>query len=77
MRPYDEIIDFMAAGYSPADIIAFRPSSEAQERVSQLLGKEKTVGLTEEESEELAHYLQIEHLMCLAKAKARLYLSNG
>jgi len=53
-----------------------RPSEKAKKRVATLLRKEKTSSLSVEEKSELDHYLQLEHLMRLAKARARRYLSN-
>jgi hypothetical protein len=56
--------------------VAFRPSEEAQQRVSDLLQREKEGVLSAEEISELDHYLQLEHLMRLAKARARDFLPN-
>lgn len=47
---YDEIIDFLAMGSTPAQIIAFKVSEETRERVSDLIQREKTSGLTSEEN---------------------------
>lgn len=41
-----------------------------------LLSQEKTSSLTSAERSELEHYLQLEHLMRLAKARAQQYLSE-
>jgi|HubBroStandDraft_1064217.scaffolds.fasta_scaffold313748_1 hypothetical protein len=38
---YEEIIDFIAAGATPEGIIGYRPSADAQQRVAQLLEREK------------------------------------
>jgi hypothetical protein len=75
-KAYDEVIEFIAAGTSPQNVIAFRPSEEAKARVADLIFREKTEGLSAEEKSELDHYLQIEHLMRLAKARAHRYLAN-
>jgi hypothetical protein len=75
-RAYEEVIDFIAAGATPDSIIAFRPSEAAKQRVADLIQREKTTGLTKEETSELEHYMQLEHLMRLAKARARKYISN-
>ncbi len=69
-RAYEEIIDFIAAGTTPGTVIAFRPSEAAKLRVGDLIQREKTTGLNTEEQAELGHYLQLEHLMRLAKARA-------
>jgi hypothetical protein len=76
MRAYEEVIDFIAAGTSPSGVIAFQPSAEAKERVADLIEREKTTGLTPDEKAELDHYMQLEHLMRLAKARARQYVSH-
>ena len=73
---YDEIVDFIAAGTTPDSVIAFRPSDQTKERVANLIHKEKTVGLLPDETAELNHYMQLEHLMRLAKARARKHLTH-
>ena len=70
-RADEEVIDFLAAGTSPGNIVAFQPSEEAKQRVAHLIEREKSVTLTADEKSELDHYLQLEHLMRLAKARAR------
>ena len=73
-KAYEEVIDFIAAS-SPRAVADFRPSEEARARVAGLIGREKGDGLSAEETSELEHYLQLEHLMRLAKARARLHLA--
>lgn len=75
-RAYEEIIDFIAAGTTPNRVIAFQPSEEVKARVADLLSREKTTGLSPDESSELNQYLQLEHLMRLAKARARAHLAD-
>ena len=72
-KAYDEVLNFLASGHSPAEIIAFRPSEEAQARVYDLMAREKRDGLTAEETVELDHYAQLEHLMRMVKARARSF----
>jgi hypothetical protein len=74
-RAYEEVIDFLAAGTSPQGIAEYRPSAKARARVAYLLAHEKTGGLTPDESSELQSYLQLEHIMRLAKARARQHLA--
>lgn len=76
IRAYEEIIDFIAAGTTPSRVVAFQPSEEVKARVADLIHREKTVGLSSEESSELNQYLQLEHLMRLAKARARAHLAD-
>jgi hypothetical protein len=70
LKVYEEIIEFIAAGSSPRDVSTFKPSVECRNRIADLLRREKTGELSGEEQDELDHYLQIEHLMRLAKARA-------
>jgi hypothetical protein len=73
---YEEVIDFIAAGASSDAVAAFRPSDAAKTRVADLIAREKTIGLNQTETRELEHFLQLEHLMRLAKAKARLLVAK-
>lgn len=75
-KAYEEIIDFIASGSKPETVVAFRPSEEARIRVADLIAREKEGTLTADEVSELEHYLQLEHIMRLAKARARQYLSQ-
>ena len=74
LTAYEEVVDFITAGTSPENVIAFRPSEAAQERVWDLVAREKTEGLSKDETSELEHYLQLEHIMRLAKARAQRYV---
>ena len=74
-RAYEEGIDCIAAGKTPGNVVAFRPSEEAKARVAELIERKKTTGLSAEETSELEHYLQLEHLMRLAKARAQQHLA--
>ena len=76
VKPYEEIIEFIAAGTTPDTVVAFRPSSATKTRVSKLIHQEKTTGLSSEEKSELDKYMQLEHLMRLAKARARQHVVN-
>ena len=75
-KAYEEVIDFIAAGSGPAAVAAFRPSEAARARVADLLAREKAGGLSAEEAAELNDYVQLEHLMRLAKARAHQYLAG-
>lgn len=75
-KVYEEFIDLIARGGNPSEVIAFRPSEEAHARLDELLTREEHSELTAEEKSELDHYLQLEHIMRMAKARARQYLSS-
>ncbi|MBN1216223.1 MAG: hypothetical protein JXA99_12385 [Candidatus Lokiarchaeota archaeon] len=76
MRAYEEIIDFIAAGTNPESIVAYQPSKAAKDRVADLIFREKTEGLSDDEKSELDHYMQLEHIMRLAKARAHQYVAH-
>ena len=70
----EEVASFIAAA-DPVKVLAFKPSNEAKARVSELIEREKTSGISEDERTELDHYMQLEHLMRMAKIYARKYAS--
>ena len=70
IRAYEEIIDFIAAGTTPESVSRFEASQATKEHVAELIHKEKVASLTPEEATELDYYLQLEHVMRLAKARA-------
>ncbi len=75
LKAYDEVIDFIAAA-NPGKVIAFRPSEATKRRVSELIHREKTIGLSPEEKAELDHYMWLEHVMRMAKIRARRLLQQ-
>ena len=75
-RAYSEIADFIAANTAPAKLLAFHPSAQTRSRVAELIAREKTGGLSRDEASELDHFVEIEHLMRLAKARARQRLDE-
>lgn len=75
-KSYDEIVDLFARGTSSAEVLAFRPSEETQERARYLLERNRTGELTEEEAAELNRLAELEYLMQLVKARAQVYLET-
>jgi hypothetical protein len=68
---YGEIVELFARGSSADEIIEFRPSSTAQDRVRYLLDRNRSGGMTDDEASELERFSQLEHMMQLVKAHAR------
>ena len=64
------IILLLASQPTPEQILAIRPSSEFQARVSDLLAQSKAGTLTAKGEAELERYLTLEHLVRLAKTHA-------
>ncbi|MBV8525689.1 MAG: hypothetical protein JOY71_26850 [Acetobacteraceae bacterium] len=74
---YLEFINFIAGGTTPEQIIAFRPSSDAQKRLEELIVREKEEGLSPDEHAELDYFCQLEHILRVAKARAEQILARG
>ena len=74
---YLEIIDFIAAGTTPEAVTHFQPSADAQPRVAELVDGEKEQPLSPEEKGELDHFMELEHILRMAKARARQILAGG
>ena len=74
---YEEFVDFLAGGTTPQSVIDFRPSNTTKKRVADLIRRQKAAALSADETVELNQHLQIEHLMRLAKARARQRLAAG
>jgi hypothetical protein len=74
---YFEIIEFIAAGTTPEAVADFRPSPEAQQRLAVLIERKKVGDLSAEERAELNHFMELEHILRMAKARARQILSRG
>jgi hypothetical protein len=76
MNARDEIVDFLVDQIPTSALAGFQPSSAARQRIWHLIAKEKDTGLLPEEKLELDDYMKLEHLLVLAKAKARLAQKN-
>jgi len=74
---YLEIIDFIAGGTTPEGVAHFTPSPEARRRVADLIEREKVAPLPADEKAELDHFMELEHILRMAKARARQILSRG
>jgi len=74
---YTEIIDFIAAGTTPQSVADFLPSPESQQKLAALMEREKAGTLTAEEKAEIDHFLELEHILRMAKARARQIVSRG
>ena len=72
---YLEIVDFLAAGTTPQTVADFQPSAAAQRRALELLELAKQEQLTPEQQSELEHFTELEHILRMAKARARQILA--
>ena len=71
MKPFEEIVKFIADAAGPEKLGAFKPSNAAEKRVAELLAKQQQGSLSVKEGLELQLFVQLDHVMSLAKAKAR------
>ena len=76
IRAYEEIAELIASGGGPEAVVGFQASATTQERVADLIAREKVGAITEDERSELDQYMQLEHVMRLAKARAQARLSH-
>lgn len=72
-RAYEEIVNFIAAGTTSDEVAHFTASQEVKDRVAYLIQREKMGQITPNETSELDHFMKLEHLMRLAKARAQTY----
>ena len=73
---YGEVIEFLASGPTPQAIVSFHPSAEVQERVRDLLDKNRAGSLTPAEKAELDQYESLDFLITLIKVRARQRLAS-
>ena len=71
MKPFEEIVKFIADAAGVEKLSAFKPSAAAEKRVAELLAKQQAGTLRPKEAGELQLFVQLDHVMSLAKAKAR------
>jgi len=68
----DEVTQFLATLPSPDEILAYRASPAVEKRIAELLEKNRTSGLTEDEEREWQAHEYAGHLIRTAKANAAL-----
>ena len=66
----NDLLETLAGLPSPEEVLALRPTPTLQDRIEQLLDKNRNSGLSGDEQKEWARYEYIEHLIRLAKARA-------
>ncbi|MEG4595017.1 hypothetical protein QUB00_24900 [Microcoleus sp. F8_C2] len=71
-----EVLEFLASLPSPKAVIALRPSESLQAQLSDLLEKNRTVGLTSTEEQLWQGYQYLEHIVRMAKARAFVKLKE-
>lgn len=73
---FEELADLLAS-MDPDKVLAFRTSEKSQQRMNELLAKNKEeAALSETESAEVEQLLLLDHIVGLAKARALNMLAN-
>ena len=72
---FDDILGFLASTPTPEQISAFEPPESLQQRLSNLLERNRTDTLTTEEQTELDEFLRMNRFMSRLKLRARKKLA--
>jgi hypothetical protein len=72
----NEVIDFLSAGRSSEEILAFQPSEILSERLSYLLERNREAELTDMERAELEEFLWLDHFISMLKLQAQLKIQK-
>lgn len=75
-RIFDEIIDFITSIPQPQQILNYKPSQSTQNRLDDLLEKKRNEQLNDDELHELDQFIMTEHIMRIAKIKAKKSLQQ-
>lgn len=70
----DVVTDFLGSAPTLEEIAAYRLPDDLQERAHDLLDKNRAGSLSDDERREMDEFRQIDHLLTLVKAKAKLKL---
>ena len=71
---FDGVLDFLASSPTAEELVNYQPPAALQQRLSELLHKNRNVRLTDSEAEELDEFLRMNRFMSRLKLKARLRL---
>jgi hypothetical protein len=71
---YDELAELLA-NMDPDKVLKFHASAGAQKRLEDLLEKNREGTLTTDEKAEIDRFMTVEHIVRLAKARARRRIS--
>jgi hypothetical protein len=68
---WNEVLEFLGKSPEPSEILDFKLSDMAQDRVEELLELNSMGTLTPQEADELDTFVQIDHLFIMLKAHLR------
>lgn len=73
---YMEMVELIAGGTTPQQVMNYKPSADVQDRVSYLLELGNEGRLSDGERAELDYYVELEHIFRMAKVRAREILAG-
>ena len=71
----DSVAILLTSSPKPEDVLAYKLPADLQERVSDLLARNREQVLSVEEKEELEQFIFLEHIFRIAKSRARIQLA--
>ncbi len=74
---HGDVVDFLATAPSLDDILSYHPPDNVALRVNDLLERNETGRLSETEEEELDQYEELDYLITMVKARARLNIHHS
>lgn len=72
----DAVTDFLSSAPTLQELADYRLPDEFQQRAQELLDKNRAGSLSDSEQAEMVEFRQIDHIVTLVKAKARLKLKD-
>lgn len=73
---FREVIEFLSSSPSPQAIIDYKPSTDLQQRMSYLLERNRGVGMTHTEQDELHEFLRLNQFVNLLQARTQERFMN-
>lgn len=73
---HGEVSEFIFSALTPEQMLAYKPSAEAQERLEELIARDKREGVLPDEREELDRMIESTRLLFMAKAEAMVKISE-
>ncbi|MEL6152335.1 MAG: hypothetical protein AAFU54_25850 [Chloroflexota bacterium] len=73
---FDEILDFLASSPTAEELVNYQPPQALQERLSELMEKNRADRLSADEKTELDEFLRVNRFMSRLRLKARQHLDS-
>lgn len=72
MKAYEEAANAIAKAIAAGKLASFRPSKATSRKVEALVQKHKDGEISKAEKDELDHYVMLNHVMSIVKARTRV-----